>query len=210
MGINESKTQIMAEFTAQDSPSHVFEEKECWEKIKLDDKTGLEGLYTLYAHDLMAFGLSIVPNRSLVKDCIQELFIDIWRYRKNGRAVKNIKMYVFRSLSYKINKEITNERKRHAKEQEEGVHSLCFRNDADMGIIHLQKEETVNQRLLDALDRLPLRQKEVVRYIFFENLSNDQISKLMGVNVESVYTLTWKAICNLRKHYVVFLLFMLY
>ena len=201
----------MTEFSAYDNSSHVYDEKEYWSKIKLGDKTGLEGLYTLFAHELMAFGLSIVSNRSLVKDCIQELFIDIWRYRKNDREVKNVKMYVFRSLAYKINKEISNEKKRHAREQADGLQSLYFRNDAEMGVINLQQEEMVNQKLLDALEKLPLRQKEVICYVFFENLSNDQISKLMGINVQSVYTLTWKAICNLRKRYLILLsLFVLF
>ncbi|MFC4871678.1 RNA polymerase sigma factor [Negadavirga shengliensis] len=199
----------MADFNVDDSSGSAFDEKECWRRIKLGDKTGLEGLYALFAKELMAFGLSIAPNRSLVKDCIQELFIEIWRYRKNGVEVKNVKMYVFKALANKIKKEIVRESNRHAKEQAEGLHALYFRNDSEMGIIHLQKEEMVNQRLLDALDKLPSRQKEVIRYVFFENLSNDQISKLMGINVQSVYTLTWKAICNLRKHYLVLLFLLL-
>jgi RNA polymerase sigma factor (sigma-70 family) len=157
----------------------------------------------------MSFGLSIAPNRSLVKDSIQELFIEIWRYRKNDAEVKNVKMYVFKSLANKIKKEITRENRRYAKEQTEGLNALYFRNDAEMGVINLQKEETTNQRLLNALDKLPSRQKEVIRYVFFENLSNDQISKLMGINVQSVYTLTWKAVCNLRKYYLALLFLLL-
>ena len=113
-------------------------------------------------------------------------------------------------MAYKINKEIIKEKKRHAKEQAEGFHSLYFQNNAEMDIINLQKEEMVNQRLLDALEKLPLRQKEVIRYVFFDSLSNDQISKLMGINVQSVYTLTWKAICNLRKHYLLLFLLLLF
>src|SRR5690554_807357 len=185
----------MADLQAHGSSNHAFAEKKYWNGIKLGDKSALEGLYTLLAHELMAYGLSIASNRSLVKDCVQELFIEIWKYRNNGIEVKNVKMYVLRSLAYKINKEIINERKRHAKEQAEGFHALYFRSDAEMGVINLQKEEMVNQRLLDALEKLPTRQKEVIRYLFFENLSNDQISKIIGINVQSVYTLTWKAIC---------------
>ena len=193
----------MPDFNAYSSSTYPLGEKEYWNKIKGGDKAGLEGLYTLFIHEMMAFGLSIVSDRSLVKDCIQELFIEIWRYRKNGNEVKNVKTYVFRSLANKINKEITKEKKRHAKEQAEGFQALYFRNDAEVGVINLQEEETANKRLLDALEKLPSRQRQVLGYVFFESLSNDQISKLMGINVQSVYTLTWKAICNLKKHYLV-------
>ena len=57
----------MADLHAHDSYSPAFDEKEYWNRIKLGDKTALEGLYVLFAHELIAYGLSIVPDRSLVK-----------------------------------------------------------------------------------------------------------------------------------------------
>jgi RNA polymerase sigma factor (sigma-70 family) len=183
----------------------VSESNDCWRRIKLDDKTGLEDLYAYFAHEMMAFGLSIVPDRNLVKDSIQELFIEVWRYRKNGTVVKNVRVYIFKALANKIKKEITREKNRNAKDQELGANALYFQNEAESGIIHLHQEENPNQRLAEAMSKLPQRQMEVIRYVFFENLSNEQIAKLMGINVQSVYTLSWKAICNLRKLYVLFL-----
>ncbi len=183
------------------------EEKECWNKIKQGDKAGLEGLYTLFAHELVSFGLSVVHDRSLVKDCIQELFIEIWRYRRNGIEVNNVKMYVLRALANKIKKEISNQKKRQSKEQSEEHHFQYFRNEAEMGNFTIGVEDVGNQKLIRALEKLPSRQYEVIQYAFFENLSNEQISNLMGINLQSVYTLTWKAICNLKRYYLYFILF---
>lgn len=187
--------------TAEKSDS---ESSGCWKRIKLDDKTGLEELYALFAHEMMAFGLSVVPDRNVVKDCIQELFIEIWRYRKNDTVVKNVKVYIFKALANKIKKEITREKKRNAKDQELAANALYFENEAEAGVIHLHQEENPNQKLSEAMSKLPPRQMEVIRYLFFENLPNEQIAKLMGINVQSVYTLSWKAICNLRKLYILF------
>ncbi|MEX2567873.1 MAG: sigma-70 family RNA polymerase sigma factor, partial [Cyclobacteriaceae bacterium] len=177
----------------------VAESKDCWRRIQQDDKTGLEGLYAMFACEMMAFGLSIVPDRNLVKDCIQELFIEVWRYRRNGAEVKNVKVYVFKALSNKIKKELVREKKRNAKDQELGANALYFQNEAELGIIHIHQEEAYNRRLSEALTKLPPRQMEVISYVFFENLPNEQVARFMGINVQSVYTLCWKAICNLRK-----------
>ncbi|MDN3686235.1 RNA polymerase sigma factor [Cyclobacterium jeungdonense] len=185
----------------------VAESKDCWMRIQQDDKTGLEGLYALFAFEMMAFGLSIVPDRTLIKDCIQELFIEIWRYRKNGAVVKNVKVYVFKALSNKIKKELAREKKRNANDQELGANALYFQNEAESGIIHLHQEEANNRRLSEALSKLPPRQMEVIRYVFFENLPNEQVAKLMGINIQSVYTLSWKAICKLRNLYILFISF---
>ncbi len=178
------------------------ESKDFWKRIQQDDKTGLAGLYALFASEMMAFGLSIVPDRTLIKDCIQELFIEVWRYRRNGAAVKNVKVYVFKALSNKIKKELAREKKRHANDQELGANSLYFQNDAESGIIHIHQEEDNNRKLSEALSKLPPRQMEVIRYVFFENLPNEQVAKLMGINVQSVYTLSWKALCKLRQLYI--------
>jgi RNA polymerase sigma factor (sigma-70 family) len=184
--------------------STFAESRNCWSRIQQGDKTGLEGLYALFAGEMMAFGLSLVLDRNLVKDCIQELFIDIWRYRRNGAEVKNVKIYLFKALSNKIKKELAMEKKRNARDLELGANSLYFQNEAESGIIHIHKEETRNLRLSEALSKLPPRQMEVIRYVFFENLPNEQVAKLMGINVQSVYTLSWKAICNLKKLYILF------
>ena len=180
----------------------VAESKNCWRRIQQDDRTGLEDLYAMYAHDMLAYGLSIVPNRDLVKDCIQDLFIEFWRYRKNGVTVKNVQVYVFKALSNKIKKALVREKNRTSRDREQGANALYVENEVEFGIIHMHQEEATNQRLSEALSKLPPRQNEVIRYVFFENLPNEQVAKLMGINVQSVYTLSWKAICNLRRLYI--------
>jgi RNA polymerase sigma factor (sigma-70 family) len=199
----------MAELKLNGRSCHSFKEYEYWRQVKSGEKSGLEGLYEMYAYELMAFGLRIKSDRSLVKDCIQELFVDIWRYRSNNKKVNNIKMYIFRSLSNKINKEITHIKKRQLNEQLVGYDDFYVQDHLEPDDPLFSNEESTNSKLMAALDALPPRQKEVITHVFFKNLSNDQISAVMGINVQSVYTLTWKAICNLRKHFNMFLILLL-
>jgi RNA polymerase sigma factor (sigma-70 family) len=49
-----------------------------------------------------------------------------------------------------------------------------------------------------ALDNLPPRQKEVIFLRFFENLSFEEISAVMGIEQSSVYKIIYKAIHNLQ------------
>src|SRR5690554_2119754 len=52
-----------------------------WEQIKNGDKLGMEGLYVKYTHQLFRLGMSIKNDRSFIKDCIHEVFVNIWQYR---------------------------------------------------------------------------------------------------------------------------------
>ncbi|AEL27469.1 RNA polymerase sigma factor [Cyclobacterium marinum] len=178
-----------------------------WELIMEGDKSGLEGMFSLYAYELMAYGLKINADRELVKDCIQDLFIDLWKYRENNRKVDHVKNYIFKVLSNKIRKEIKARVKRREVEQlmhPDGLESQMPGPESNIEFT----EEKSNSKLQSALKLLPLRQRQVVIYVFLENIPHKQIAKIMGINVQSVYTLTWKAINNLRK-LMVFLLFFL-
>jgi RNA polymerase sigma factor (sigma-70 family) len=73
-------------------------------------------------------------------------------------------------------------------------------------LIGVQREKALQVKLASALEKLPMRQKEVVQYLFFENFSYEEVSKMMGINLRSVYTLAWKAVSSLKKHIVSLLL----
>ncbi|EPR65568.1 RNA polymerase sigma factor [Cyclobacterium qasimii] len=121
----------MTGFNENNRSNNKTEEEEYWVRIMAGDKSALEGLFSLFAYELMAFGLSIKPDRDLVKDCIQDLFIDIWKYRDNKREVNHVKMYIFRSLSNKVRKEINRTIKRKQEEQLIGFDALYTQGHDD-------------------------------------------------------------------------------
>lgn len=170
-----------------------------WLSLKNGDRSGLEGIYRHFAKGLFQYGLSIVPDQDFVQDCIQEVFIDIWKYHKNLQQADNVKLYLFRSLSHKIFRERKREKK-WIKEDIQGQIASCFCTEAiESELISLQREVELQKKLAMGLKELPMRQKEVIQYLFFEDFSYEEASKIMGINLRSVYTLAWKAISNLKK-----------
>lgn len=170
-----------------------------WEQLRDGQRTGLEGLYRCFAGALFQYGLSMVPDEDFVQDCIQEVFIDLWKYHRNLQRADNVKLYLFRSLSHKIFREDKKEKKWKKEALKGEIESCFFVDSKEADLIGAQNEEFLQKRLAGALQDLPLRQKEVVQYLFFENFSYEEVSKLMGINLRSVYTLAWKAISNLKK-----------
>ena len=49
---------------------------------------------------------------------------------------------------------------------------------------------------------IPARQREVIHLLFFEGQSYEEIADIMGIHVQSVYTLAWKALTALKKRLV--------
>jgi len=170
-----------------------------WKQLREGDRNGLEGLYRHFAKSLFQYGLSMVADQDFIEDCIQEVFIDIWKYHKNLQQAENIKLYFFKSLRHKIYRESQKEKKWNKVEAGQELESFCFTESQESHIISIQREELLQKKLAMALQELPVRQKEVIQYLFFENFSYEETSIIMGINLRSVYTLAWKAIANLKK-----------
>jgi RNA polymerase sigma factor (sigma-70 family) len=170
-----------------------------WSRLKLGDRKGLEGIYLIFSKILFKYGLAIYPNENFIQDCIQEIFIDLWNYRKGLKQVENVKVYLLKILSNKIFKEIKKERKRGEVFSEEvkgsELHVACIETE----VINYQSELIIQKKIAEAIDSLPLRQKEIILYLFFENLSYEEVSIIMDINLKSSYTLAWKAISSLKK-----------
>jgi len=170
-----------------------------WQQLREGNRNGLEGLYRHFAKALFQYGLAMVPDEDFVQDCIQEVFIDLWKYHKNLQTADNVRLYLFRSLSHKIFREDKKEKKWKKETLKMEVESFFFVDSKEADLIGTQTEEFLQRKLAGALQELPLRQKEVVQYLFFESFSYEEVSKLMVINLRSVYSLAWKAISYLTR-----------
>ncbi len=189
-----------------DNPGPVSDDATLWDQIKSGDRTGMEGLYIKYTQELFMLGMSIKGDRSLVKDCIQDVFLKIWQYRHTVKPTDNVKLYLFKCLSNKIHKEVGKDKKRYGHLNQEPEENLQSDQEGHIENSPLAIEKKRN--LKHALDSLPARQQEVIHLLYYENHSYEDISIIMGINVQSVYTLAWKAIANIKKRFAMIVLFL--
>ncbi len=85
---------------------HKKEDAFLWNKLKGGCTTALGNLYDLYIEELFSYGIKIHQNREFVKDCIHDLFLDLYKYHSNLAKTDNVKYYLLLSLKRKIIKNI--------------------------------------------------------------------------------------------------------
>jgi len=182
-----------------DNPPPTVEDSEHWKQINRGERAGLEALYLKYSQQLFRLGMSIKGDRSLVKDCIQEVFFKIWQYRHTVKVTDNAKFYLFKCLSNKIHKEVGKDKKRYGNLNLVPQDQLF--NVPDLANDTSPVDDKKRKDLMEALSILSCRQHEVIHLLYYENHSYEDVAKIMGINVQSVYTLAWKAIANLKKRF---------
>lgn len=168
-----------------------------WSDLRSGKKTALEAIYRNFIQDLFNFGMSLHADETLVKDAIQDIFIDLWNYRSNLCSEVNIKQYLFKSLSNRIHKELGKTARRSSIHWQTD-HQIYIDSTEDE-LIQYQLDSEISSKMELALANLPIRQKEVLQYLYFEKLSYEDTSKLLDINIRSTYTLAWKAINALKK-----------
>ncbi|MDF9796367.1 RNA polymerase sigma factor (sigma-70 family) [Catalinimonas alkaloidigena] len=173
-------------------------DKRLWEEFRLGDRASYQKLYSLYLTDLYNYGYKIIPNRAVVTDQIQDLFIDLWKYKEGLSEVKSIKSYLYRSLRNRIIKEVSQNKYIFSDMEATYANSqvvLPFENK----IIESQTQSETIKKLDKAFIALSKRQREVINLLFYEKLSYEEVADIMSINLRSVYTLAWKALSVLRK-----------
>src|ERR1700712_4775508 len=79
-----------------------------WSRMAGGDKNAFLTLYESHYKALFCYGFSLSTDREMTKDCIQELFIDIWKSRPSlNKEVKNVQSYLFTWLRRKMNRELS-------------------------------------------------------------------------------------------------------
>ena len=77
-------------------------ESRLWVEFLEGSSDAFEHIYESYFDKLYNYGVHLCRDKTLVEDCIQELFLDLWNNRNNINLAKSVKYYLLKSLRRRI------------------------------------------------------------------------------------------------------------
>ena len=184
------------------SNNSMFTQDESYIKWKLfleGDDQAYSWIYTHYIQVLYNYGLQITPDSEIVKDCIQDVFVKIYKAKKKLTVPQNPKVYLMIALKNNIYNTFNQERlqKNYAFSLYQTEEQLTVKNEfIDQEARH---EEMNNIKRMMKI--LTPRQREVIYYRFIEELSYDDICQIMGINYQSAYNLLQRSLQKIREAY---------
>lgn len=165
------------------------------------DQNAFLAIYQNYYQALFCYGFSITTDKELTKDCIQELFLDIWKTRTTlNKDVSNVQSYLFTWLRRKISSTLSGlaKAKSVVMMQDATLNQSCY----EELLIAFQQSEEKKEQLRDALKKLTKKQLEIIRLKYFENLSYAEIATRTSLAPRTVYNLIYEAIRHLRENMI--------
>ncbi|HEU4555466.1 MAG TPA: sigma-70 family RNA polymerase sigma factor [Chitinophaga sp.] len=180
-------------------------EDQLWESIRDNDQAAFTSLYKDYYQLLFAEGFRTCGNKDLVKDCIHELFLEIWYNRHKLAPVQHVGAYLKTYLRRKILKE-AGKLPQHTTADIE-THVIETERPYDELLILLQSRKEVAEKVRRAIQQLSPRQIEIIRMKFFENKSYDEISSLTSTTPRTIYNQVHNSLKILRRYLSILLFF---
>lgn len=173
-----------------------------WQQMQQGSELALGRLIQKFFNSLQNYGYKFVRDEDFVKDCVQEVFIEIWHRRERISEPDSVRAYLLGSVRRRVLRE--------------GYRQQIIRDDEpmdlenDLNLVEFSPEWSVieqeslaetTQRIADALKQLPKRQREVIYLRFYQNLERDEIAAIMNVNPQSVSNLLQAAFQSFRANW---------
>jgi len=175
-------------------------DKKLWVSLINEDDEALSLLYKQFIDVLYAFGLRFTQDGELVKDAIQDLFVDLHKYRKTLATDINVKSYLFTSLKRKIFLLL----KKQAKQEDTNINltfSLLYTEDNQTDTDDHSAATLL--KLKKQLALLPGRQQEALYLRFNSELEYQEIASIMDISIGTCRTLVYRGVKQLRERMVV-------
>ena len=179
------------------NPLHIDRLKFWWLQSLEGDTDAFKSIHQELFDGLYNYALKWLQDRDLARDAVQELFVRIWVRREAIGPVDKVKPYFFTALRRQLLNQLRNLQLRRMKI------SRIPRPDIDFSqeeiVIKNEEYRSLRDKIMELLNGLPKRQKEVIYLHYFEEMDYSQIAAIMGINYQSVLNLTQKALQKLRS-----------
>lgn len=171
-----------------------------WNQLREGDEEAFSILFEKYYSILVNYGKTLMIESDTVKDCVQDVFVDIWTYRHKLNEAILVKAYLLSSVRKRIAR--LHERE-HIFLRSKEVDSLDFLFDFSIEE-HLIDSEAMTakvEQLNLLINTLPSQQKEALYLRYHQGLSVEQVSAVLNMNYQSTKNLLHRAILQLRKEF---------
>lgn len=171
-------------------------------KIRSGDKQAFEKLFFKYHNSLIRFANTVTKSRELARDCVQDVFLKVWRNREDWEIQYSLKAYLYQSVrnqalnllekqkaSFRLKENYQRESQRLIEEPEEVNQSYS----------HLTEKEIKQlERIWEIVSEMPERRRMAFDLSRRHGLSYKEISKVLGISRKTVENHLGQAVKYIR------------
>jgi RNA polymerase sigma-70 factor (ECF subfamily) len=170
-----------------------YNEAELISMLKQRVQAAFNYLYDNYSASLYSIILSILQDKELANDTLQEVFIKIWRQIEQYNPDKGRLFTWMVNISRNASIDILRSKGYHTQKQNRELTESVYSSASTVNI------ETDKIGLRKLISNLKEEQKILVELAYFQGYTQDEISKLLNMPLGTVKTRLRNALIQLRE-----------
>ncbi|WP_186757457.1 RNA polymerase sigma factor [Echinicola salinicaeni] len=196
--------QALYSETPHKPKSPFFEEKKeleglLWVEFLRGSDKALADIYRIYSKKLFNYGRQFTQCDELIYDTIQDVFIYLVDAREKLSVAKSVKFYLFSVFRRTLMKALEKDKKVINPDNDDFEGFLINMNNG-YHPVHEIISERHKKVIMNAVNQLPARQREMLNLRFFEGMSYEQIASMMELaNAKTVRTMMYRSLARLNK-----------
>jgi len=147
----------------------VADDRELLARVAAHDEAAFRRLYERYATRVFCYALTILRNRHLAEEVVQDTMVAVWEGAATFKGSSRVSTWIFGVARNQAHALL----RREARGARTANEPLVLPDPAG------QVERA--ERVRSALERLSPQQREVVFLAFYEGLSYQEIARILGV-----------------------------
>lgn len=185
----------MYRFEAMEREQIILSDKELWINFISGENDAFKTIYEKYFPELFKYGCYFSDDEDLVKDCIQDLFINLYNYRLKLKLTDKIRPYLIASFKKNIFNKLRSESEK--KKRQLRLDSLSF--DYSFPEDTSENDDNKIALLQNAMNELTARQREAIYLKYVTGLSYEELSAVMNLSYQASRNLICHGMERLRK-----------
>lgn len=173
-----------------DKQAVILSDRKLWDQFLTGDPNSFKLIYERSIQDLFAYGRSFCQDEEIVRDSIQDMFVEIYETRSKLSSTDKILPYLMVVLKRTLYRKLRKTKNHQNYDQLPFI--LEVGDEAEPG-----NEETF-ELLKKALNELTQRQREAIHLKYIAGLSYEELAKVMNLNYQTSRNLIFRAIQKLR------------
>lgn len=177
--------------------SEPYNERELLYRLKGGSQAAFKAVYDRYADDVFHYSISFLKEKEIAEEAVQEAFIKIWKTHDRIDPDRSFEAYLFtivRNTVFNSLKKIALDRELFHRIAD---NTASFHNDLndhlDWGDYKYLADE--------AISLLPESRRKIFLLLFEEGLSNEEISKKLGISQSTVRSQIQSALKDIRLYF---------
>lgn len=167
-----------------------------WMEFLAGNELAFSRLYLLFFDDLLMYGRRVGGDDLMVEDAIQDLFVKLFQKRIVLEDNMKLRPFLFRSLKNQIYNQLLRDARLTSFDDSDLPFNLEYTIDDQ---VFTNQEQQLSDEVHRFMIGLSSRQREIIYLRFVHEMTFEEISEIMEINVQSARNLLSRSMEKIRK-----------